>query len=702
MTRYRRCGDGYGTHELTTAHLRVAVHRRATGWGWAQLFAADGTSVAVLEHLGEVGIAPGVPPARLEASEVRVETVDGLQRLVFDVAAQVAAERLAGTSFAAWVGYPTSRPLVTGTVVLELAADRPALRISMRLKAAADITLRYLRGPWLRVGEGEGSFGSSKDDALLPGVDWAVGQEWTSGSDNFRDPWALRCAPHPHQVSVPVMAVSAGGWAVGLSWSPTAEATGWFSLPRHVAQPVLASPNFIDRMPHHLLGLMLPSAAHGEQNAVGIDAAGPGLELHLHQQIALDAECVVLPGRSLDVLVDHVRRTGLPEPQWRWPAQEALDRIAGAYAGHLFHAGRGFGVGQTDGDVNARVPAFLDGYLERAGAQTPTNGTASELDAVHTRLRSHVGWCRSQPEGPPSARHSESIDALLEAQRPDGTFAFDPNGRHYRKDDVLVARDLVEPMGLEGDTALDLCVVPALRLLEEHQVSGRADCAEAAARALDACARWTRPEGGDYWETPLHAPNLLAAGHAAVAHEVGRRVLGVERYGERAVWWLRSMLAFTHLWEPAVTPMLYDTKPCLCSSDWYFANWVRDHVQWEVLEVFALSRRHGIDWAAVDPEIDWARFHEGVTSAAVRWLLDSSDRSWLPHNLPDSRKRYEAGDFDLCLPDTHSTLTGLYGGMAIAPDAVAVNLLGVLERREAISTRRLDPPDRRQPTGPLR
>lgn len=83
----------------------------------------------------------------------------------------------------------------------------------------------------------------------------------------------------------------------------------------------------------------------------------------------------------------------------------------------------------------------------------------------------------------------------------------------------------------------------------------------------------------------------------------------------------------------------------------------------------------------------------------MRWLLDSSDRTWLPHTRTTTLARYQAGGFALCLPDTHSTLTGLYGGMAIAPDVVAVNLLGVLERREAINTRPLDPPDRRRPTG---
>ena len=55
-------------------------------------------------------------------------------------------------------------------------------------------------------------------------------------------------------------------------------------------------------------------------------------------------------------------------------------------------------------------------------------------------------------------------------------------------------------------------------------------------------------------------------------------------------------------------PMKYNTKPCLCSSDWYFANWVRDHVQWEVLSVFADSSSRGIDWAEIDKEIDWFKF----------------------------------------------------------------------------------------------
>lgn len=681
MSRYRSRGDGYGSEVLDNGHVRCVVHRRATGWGWAQLSAQDGSPVAVLEHLGEVAVSPGVPPARLESAEVRREEVNGTQRLVFDVSDVVARHRLAGTSFAQWVGYPLDQPLLNGTVTIELDPDRPALRLSWNLRSLADVSVRYLRGPWLRVGEGEGGTGPARDDALLPGVDWAVGDEWTSGSDSFRDPWALRSAPHPHKVSAPVMAVAAGGWAVGLSWDPAQQVTGWFNQRRHVPQPVLASPNFVDRMPHHLMGVMLPSAEReSDENAVAVTSSGPGLELHLHQSVDLDAEVVVLPGRSLDVLVDHVRRRGMPRPTWRWQPDDALDRIAGAYATSLWHHGRGFGVHQREDDVSPRVPRFLERYLAR------------RPDGDHSAgLRDAAAWCRAQDVADPSERGG-SVDDLLAAQREDGTFGFEPDGRHYAKDDVLVARDLVDPMGQAGDTALDLCALPALQLLAEYERTGDGRLADAARRALDACARWDRPEGGDYWETPLHAPNLLAAGHAAVAHEMGYRLLGQQRYADRAVHWIRCLLPFTHLWEPATTPMLYDTKPCLCSSDWYFANWVRDHVQWEVLEVFALSSDQGIDWAAVDPELDWAMYQEGVTAAGVRWLLDHREDRWMPHNLPQSRERYAAGGFDMCLPDTHNSVTGLHGGMAIAPDVVALNLLAVLERRETTARARLSDP----------
>lgn len=195
---------------------------------------------------------------------------------------------------------------------------------------------------------------------------------------------------------------------------------------------------------------------------------------------------------------------------------------------------------------------------------------------------------------------------------------------------------------------------------------------------MEFCMPMRRPEGGDFWETPLHSPNLLAAGHAAVAFELGHRVFKEAAYREKAVHWIRCLLPFTHLWEPAKMPMVYNTKPCLCSSDWYFANWVRDHVQWEVLETFAQSLFFGIEWGKIDPEIDWRRYQEGVTFACLRWMIDHRLDNWRPHNLPATLEAYKAGLMDDLFADTHNAVTGNYGGAGLSPDAIAVNLMGLM------------------------
>ena len=271
-------------------------------------------------------------------------------------------------------------------------------------------------------------------------------------------------------------------------------------------------------------------------------------------------------------------------------------------------------------------------------------------------------------------------DEILAIQRADGSFAFEPDGRHYRKDDFKVATSFVEPMGLDGATALDITILPAMELLQIGKETGEQRFLDAGKKAIDFCMSMTRPEGGDFWETPLHAANLFAAGHAAIANYKAFEQFGDPKYKEKAVYWMRTILPFTHLWEPEEIPMLYNTKPVLSSSDWYFANWVRDHVQWEVLAVFAQSIANGIRWEEVDPEIDWMKFHRGITNAAIRWMNVHTDDNWRPHNIPETYDRYKEGAFDYCFPDTHNATTGNYGGMFIPPSAIADNIYYLLDR----------------------
>jgi hypothetical protein len=191
-----------------------------------------------------------------------------------------------------------------------------------------------------------------------------------------------------------------------------------------------------------------------------------------------------------------------------------------------------------------------------------------------------------------------------------------------------------------------------------------------------------RPEGGDYWETPLHSPNLLAAGHAAIAYYLGYRAFDDPRYLDKAIHWIRALLPFTHLWQPLDKPMLYDTKPCITASDWYLTSWIQNHVQWEALLTFAWSAQLGIDWGQIDPEVDWHRYQKGITVAALRWMVDHNDLE----NTTFPLEGAQSGAWDMCFADAHDAVTGLYWGHPIEPDHVAVNLQDILDREAARSS----------------
>ena len=672
--RYKKAAYADESIELSNKYLQVYFHKRVAGWGWGEIYNSDGKLMAVLEHLGEIMLRDQDIPVRFAAGQFERSNTDAGEMLTFQVESVVVRDKLKTTSFNDWMRYPFTEPAITGEVSITLAKDKPLLYLKYRLEATGNYYARYIRGPWLRVGEA--SFGIEKDDAILPGVDWVLGDEWSSGTDFFKDPWALRVAPHPNKVAIPVMAISHQGDGIGMSWNPKQVATRWFNYRAHVPQPVFAAPNFIDRLNNNIMGLMVPDASvEGHENEIYAEIP---LELKIGQRINFDAEVWLTKGRSLDVVTEWVQRNGLPEPsEPRWSHEETLNLIANAYNTNLWHEGEGFGIKQRPEDkLWANVPGFMNRYIQE-----------NEGTKLAAELKEKVEWSLAQSadrrkRNEEKDGHIKRGDELISIQREDGAFFFEPEGRHYRKDDFIVATSYIEPMGHEGDTALDVIMLPATELLDIARETGKKKYADAAKKSFEFCMHMTRPEAGDFWETPIFAANLFAAGHAAIGYYEAYKEFGDQRYLDKAIYWIRSIIPFTHLWESDQVKMLYKTKPVLSSSDWYFANWVRDHVQWEVLGVFAQSIGRGIQWGDIDPEIDWDRFHEGITNAAIRWMIVHEEDTWRPHNIPATYEAYLNGDYDYCYPDTHNSHTGNYGGMFIPSDPIAVNIYGILDRKK--------------------
>ncbi len=652
---------------LKNDFIEFDFYKRINGWGWGEVVTPSGKMMGVLEHLGEIMLRDQDIPMRFVSdSHTKKQTDDG-ETIEFDVHSVVVRDVLDGTSFDNWMVYPFTEPAIKGTVSITLSPNSSVLKLKYRLKSTGNYYARYIRGPWFKAGEA--SFGTEKDDAILPGVDWAIKDEWTSGTDFFKDPWALRVAPHPNKVTLPVMAVSNKGDVVAMSWNPTQLASRWFNYREHVQQPVFASPNFVDRKNNQLMGLMVPDATiEGHENEIVADIP---LELKIGQRINFDAELWITKGNSVNAITEWVDRNGLPQPsETRWLYTETLDKIANAYNTNFWHEGEGFGIIQRPEEkIYPNVPSFLSRYV----AENKKTKLAKELKAK-------IEWSESQIKTSETSKETliKRGESILARQNDDGSFPFDPD--MVGKDDFKVATSFIEPMGLTGETALDITIKPALQLLDLSRQTGEERFYIAAKKAVDFTMDMQRPEAGDYWETPLHAANLLAAGHAAIANYLVYERSGEQQYKTKAIYWMRTLFAFTHMWEPLKMPMLYDTKPVLSSSDWYFANWVRDHVQWEVLNVFSDLASRKIDWGKVDPEIDWLTYQKGITNAAIRWMIVHADKTWFPHNLPETYERYENGEYDYCFPDTHNSTSGNYGGMMIMPAPIADNIYNILDK----------------------
>jgi hypothetical protein len=678
--RYADATYGGESFTLQNRSMRLEVHKRLTGWAWAEIFDPEGRLVAVLDHLGEADLVGTgrLVPLRAEAAEYRIEKGNFGQRAVFPVRVRW-YEALANTRFA---NPDLAAPVIEGTVTLTLAPDRPIARLACEYRPLKPLTARYLRGPWLRVGAA--GFGAAKTDGIFPGVEWLRGTEWSSGTDWMQHPHALRAVLHPFKVTAPVMALSHHGAGIGLAWNPSAPVLAG----RRYPQPVYASPNFIDRANHHLMGLSLPSVAWGmEENTPPVRSAKPPafpLELRPDTPVTLEAEIFLAAGDSLDVLIDWVKRNGLPPPPPpRYSFEEALDRLARAYNASFWHEGKGWG--RTAEEASPHPPLFL----ERYGKEGRDRETARQLEAKLAWARQELSSKGIRAGGRSGIRQFSlwSRQAqlaygreLVSQQHADGSFRYDPDGRHKR-DLAEIAAALLKPLGPKGAPALDITTQPAMELLILADLTGEKEFAAAARKALDFCLAMERPDGGDWWETPLYSPNLLAAGHSAIAYYLGYKAFQDRRYRDKAIHWLRSLLVFTHLWQPEEVTELYNTKPCLNQTIWFGSSWVDNHVQWEVLRTFAFSSDLGIDWGDVDPEIDWRRYQEGITTAVLRWMVDHTDAGHKATPPPADAELVKRGILDTYFYDVHDAVTGAYRGALIEPSIIGPNLWAVLDHR---------------------
>ncbi len=705
MPKYSDATWGGQTRVLENKHMRVEVHNRSTGWAYVEFYTPEGKLMGVLPYLASVLDSNGGPRGnmatfrRVESTEVKEEHTEEEDALVFDVHALTFYEMMKG-SFVEFMT-PKEPPEMTGTIRLALPKHSNALKMEYDFYWNGRNGFAALHDPWLYAGAN--SFGLHKTDGILPGAEWLRTDEWSSNQKSMMPPLSDRTAIHPYKISAPLMAVSHEGDTISLSWDPLCPIIEKRPMQvEYYPQQVFSSPDAINHADQHLMGLMLPNVmmSHRENEPVP-----EHVTIFPHMtKIHFSAEIAVGKGTSVDALADYVKRHGLPEPpQPKKPLEEQLHYIAERY-------NTNFWVDRADktgwGNITARdmirednsepsvsnfhVPqVFLDRYIETyrgteladALEEKLTKARAAHPDLAKENMRTHHGALKWEGiDRDTLIRYGEGILALQEA---DGSFLTHlEDERSATWQPVFInhwpmAEKIYKAMSWDNAVTVENNVVSALHLMKVTEYTGEQRFAEAAFRALDFALPLLVADGGDAWETPMEAPNLLATGHAAMAYELAYRLCGKEEYRKKAIYWLRGLLVFTHIWEPKRAHLLYNTKPCFCATDWATTSWVDAQVEWEVIEIFSQSREYGIDWGEVDPEIDWHRYEEGIACATTYWMLDSGRAGEIPLDID-----LELGNLDGMFADQFDPVTQENLGWQLMPTDYANIIMNVLERKE--------------------
>ncbi len=563
---------------------------------------------------------------------------------------------------------------------VELETNPPAARVHYEWEASAARAVRALWGPNLYVGEG--TVGEAKSWALFPGIEYLYGPERSSNPRDFAPPLADRRTPHPHKVTVPLMAVTIGPdsqspparparfftpdslkdftraaepdrqagsqtpkseLTVALFWDPLQKWDGEHRFP----SARFASPNFDEGMSNHRLGLFLPSAPDFvPENG---DRAVRPYALAAGKPVTLEARLAVTRGPATSALRAWLDRVGgLPKPgPWPRSFQQELDVCRAGLLQTVWDA-------QSEkwrhciGWAATHAPGFaallwLDSRIAEKPEARRQSRERVELAARNMLREGGPSQFTSQanchilqwefpflhgclPEG--LSGLEGQIVGLIQSQQSDGGWPYQPGNAQQSE------------LGQAGDSVLGTCAQRASTLLHYARITGDAAALAAGRKAARFMERFRVPRGGQTWECPMYEPDILAAGYAVRTYVEAWRASGDPRWLHDAVYWAESGVPFIYQWTLTERPMLFGATIPVFGSTFYTHTWLAVPVQWCGL-VYAWHVLHLADELQRAPLTkndsplplalnfsprDWRRIAELITVSAMHQQYGDGER----------------------------------------------------------------------------
>ncbi len=520
--------------------------------------------------------------------------------------------------------------------------------------------LLYFHGPTLHAGDH--AFGTQKNFALFPGLEYLEEDEISSNPRDADPPMHLRLVPHPSKITLPLMVVEHGSMLVGLLWDPLQKWDG-----EHTGiSAQFASPNWYEQQENHLMRLFVPTVP--EWVPENQESANQPYPMEPQRPITIEARILIDgSGHLLDSIRHWTDIYGLPQPA-ESPRDDAAEiRLSR----HAFMETVWDAENQRSRHCVDWASANAPGFATLLWYDYLATGDEEPLERM--RLIAQRTLEESGPSGLISTANchilrwefpfyyghvEEAIDAvrgnitgILAQQEEDGSWRFRPRDER------------TQTLGKEGDAVLGTCAHHAWTLLKFARVTGDELALKAGLKALNFMKRFKVPRGAQAWECPLYEPDILAAAHAIGAYVEAYRITEDERDLHQAEYWARTGLPFLYHWNYPDRPgMRYASIPVF-GTTFYTHSWLGVPVQWNGL-VYAYHVQHLADCLGKD---FWRTVAEGI-------LISAMHQQWTEGNLKGT---YPDGFYGYCTEGR---------GPHINPEDIMVNLFALRGTDPDIST----------------
>lgn len=283
-------------------------------------------------------------------------------------------------------------------------------------------TLRVDREPSLDPLDRYAVFGGI--EMLEPG--WASSSERAVG-----EKFAERHTPHPYKISVPMMAVEAGGLTTALMWQPNDRWDDSHRLPA----ATFASPNFLDRQPNHLMRLWAP----GVPDWVAENQLYARRPYVMENARPLKLRYVLIAERNLPAMLTARRWFeifGMPEPLPQAHDDKALyDLITRSYGETMYWPEKGGWTQHWFFDSPPGYQPEMAAFLLGHAADTGRAQWVERTKLVGRDLIDAAGTLADR-----MTRGEELARAICSAMQADGTWPFH-NTERIRKTALQITND---------------------------------------------------------------------------------------------------------------------------------------------------------------------------------------------------------------------------------------------------------------------